>query len=212
MIGGSSVNKIFNFIIPIIVSSFLICLIYMAYFFVLPPFYYLHSIGDSDSTFFTLTSGKQENFWICPAPGHYPLIFLSEDLTFDLNFSVSSDLPVNVYLYAGGHKMLEKNGTRIDEALSQRVPLNFPRLPGEWIARIQPPKDGFVLYAIIENASNENTTTVHVSYSVISYYRLGSLLNFALVIVSAVIIGFTLLILLIQSMQMLAKHISQFRQ
>jgi hypothetical protein len=178
----------------------------------LPPFYYLHSIEYSDSTFFTLTRSEQENLWICPASGHYPLIFLSEDLTFDLNLSVSSDLPVNVYLYAGGHKMLEKNETSIDERLSQRVPLNFPRFPAEWLAITEPPKNGFVLYAIIENSSNENTTTVQASYSVITYYRLGNLLNFALVIVSAVIIGFTLLILLTQSVQMFAKYIRQHRQ
>jgi hypothetical protein len=117
-----------------------------------------------------LTPGDQKNYWICPAEGHYPPISLSEDLTFDLNYFISANASVNVRLYAVGNRMLEKNGTGIDGALSRTIPFNFPRFPGEWLARIQPPNDGYVLIMTIENVGSENTA-VYVSYSVVGYDR-----------------------------------------
>jgi hypothetical protein len=201
---ANPLNKAFILIIPIIAGSFLICLIYAAYFYALPPFYNLHSVEDSGSASLTLASGDQENYWICPAEGHYPPIFLSEDLTFDLNYSISANTSVNVRLYIAGNKMLEKNGTEIGGTLSRTVPSNFPRFPGEWLARIQPSNDGYVLIMTIENNGEENTS-VYVSHSVVCYYRLGNLLDFVLVIVSMLLIGSTLVIILARSI-LLTKH------
>lgn len=204
------------FIIPILIGAFLIGLVYTSYFYVLSPFYHLDSLKDSKFTSFALNSTEQKCIYICPAYEQHPYIFLSEDLTFDLNLSIISNPgSLNVSVYTGSVKVLRKNGTNISEAVNQRFPLNFPRFPGVWLGTSEPPLyGGEVLCMEIKNLSQESTT-VNVSYSVVSYYRLGAPINLAIVIIGFAIIGVTLLILLLHcinlSVTTLTKKIIQHK-
>ncbi|MDH5483092.1 MAG: hypothetical protein OEY22_09475 [Candidatus Bathyarchaeota archaeon] len=190
-------------IIPILIGAFLIGLVYASYFYVLSPFYHLDSLTDSRLISFSLNSTEQKCVYICPAYEQHPYIFLSEDLTFDLNLSiVSNPGNLSVYVYAGGVEMLRKEGTNFSEVINQRSPLNFPSFPGEWLSKREPPLyGGAVLCMEINNLSQENTN-VDVDYSVVSYYRLGAPINLVIVIIGFAIIGVTLLILLLHSINL----------
>ena len=202
-------EKVF-IVIPIIIGVFLIGFIYVAYFFVLPPFYHLHSVKYSRSGSFSLGPEEQKEIWILPAPKYtqYPHVCLTEDLTFDLNFSIVSNYPINLLVCPGGEGLC-KTGTNISEVLSQTVPLDFPRYPGDWLSRTKPPQDGIVLYMTITNLGQEENTT-SLSYSVIGYYRLGASLNFIIVITGILIIGITVLITLLHSITVIARKLEMW--
>jgi hypothetical protein len=203
-------------IISILIGTFLVTLVYISYFYVLSPFYRLDSLTDSRLISFSLNSTEQKCVYICPAYEQHPYIFLSEDLTFDLNVSiVSNSGNLGACVYAGGVEMLRKNGNNISEAITQHFPLNFPRFPGAWLDTSETPLyGGAVLCMEIKNLSQENTT-VTVSYSVISYYRLGTPINLAIIVIGFAIIGVTLLILLLHrinlSITTLTKKITQHK-
>lgn len=197
-------------LVPLIIGGFLIGLVYTAYFFVLPPFYSLHSVEYSISTSFPLDSAEEEDIWILPGPRDtaYPKVCLTEDVTFDLNISLLSDndQPLEVRVYPVGNRQFSEVGNNISRVLSQPLPSNFPRFPGLWLSRSEPPRDGLVLVMTIENLGQESTT-VSVDYSVVGYYRLGTLANFVIVVIGILFIGFTVFITLLHSITILARKI-----